>query len=257
MKVYIKASVQHISDMAEEELLDIAANPNAHPDILREISNISNDGNIIDTEFLVRHLAQNPNTPPDVLKRFATEPPFIHFESIVRRVASNPSTPPEVLTNLVDYSAYVSSLVAENPNTPLDTLKQLAQPDKFVDSRYGVVCNKNLSEELINILIEDPDADIRSELADKEDLPKSAIENILYRLVDDPSHLVRYSVALNSYCPAELLHRLVDDTDDLVRASVAKNLNTATEDLLKLSGDPKHYVCSVAEQQLRQRGVKR
>ena len=257
MKVYIKASIQRISDMAEEDLWDIAANPNAHPDILRELSNISNDDNIIDTEMVVRHLAQNPSTPPDVLKRFATESPFIHFESIVRRVASNPSTPPEVLTNLVDYSAYVSSLVAENPNTPLDTLKQLAQPDKFVDSRYGVVCNKNLSEELINILIEDPDADIRSELADKENLSEAAIKNILYRLVDDPSHIVRFSVACNFHCPAELLHRLVDDTDNGVRVAVAKNPNTTTEDLLKLSMDPLYYVSREANRQLQQRGVKR
>ena len=253
MKVYIRAAIQNISDMSEEDQIDLALDNNTPADVLTELANTANEDNILDTEELVKRIASNPNTPPEILERFATQSPFIHIEPLVRRVASNPSTPPELLSSLIDYSANVRAIVAENPSTPITILKMLSNPEEHIDVRYGIVCNKNLPRELVDILVNDPDSDIRGELADREDLPKDVIENMLYKLVDDPDHLVRYSVARNLYCPTELLHILSDDEDYFVRGAASQNPNMSTEDLIKLSNDS--FIAKTVLRELGKRGI--
>ena len=254
MKRYIKASVVNISDMPLEDLMELASDHKTPPETLEKIATVLNRSNILSYIDLAKDIIANPNTPHSVLEWFATK--FYNVKQITQRLAKNSNASPTTLATLSKSELLTRCFVAENPNTPIATLKQLAQPEEDADVRYGVACNKNLSKDLVDILVNDPNPDIRSELADKTDLPIDLVQYILHSLVDDSDRLVRYSVALNVHCPTELLHTLSIDADSLVRQAVAVHQNTSNEDLIELAKDSDIHVTGSAKQSLRIRGVR-
>ena len=130
--------------------------------------------------------------------------------------------------------------------------------DPDADVRYGLLERESISDNIIWELISDPDDDIRSELVDYiavHHVPIDIIHDVTASLVNDDARVVRWSVASNPFTDTDTLHKLVDDPDYTVRWEVARNNNTSNEDLKHLLSDEKPSVVKSATKSLKSRGI--
>ena len=84
--------------------------------------------------------------------------------------------------------------------------------------RFWVAQNKTVPLEMLELLADDPDFQVRRMVAMKRKLPAA----LLAHLADDSDAPVRASVARHRKTPDEVLRRLADDPVELVRREARK-----------------------------------
>lgn len=104
--------------------------------------------------------------------------------------------------------------------------------------RHTIAQRIDLTNRLIEVLMNDEKASVRGVLADN----KNVDPKVLHRLALDENMYVREHVADNDRTTTETLQLLSDDANHAVRRSVARNPNTPTETLKALALDPQSGV---------------
>jgi hypothetical protein len=79
--------------------------------------------------------------------------------------------------------------------------------------RPWVAHNKTVPLEILRLLSEDPDPEVRGSVADKRKLDPA----LFARLATDPDPSVRLRLAFNPKIPVTVLERLADDCDEDIR----------------------------------------
>ncbi|HBS35639.1 MAG TPA: hypothetical protein DEA50_11285 [Parvularcula sp.] len=90
----------------------------------------------------------------------------------------------------------------------------------YPDMKEWVVHNKTVPLEILLLLADDPDSDIRACVADKRKLSEQLFE----KLSLDVDDLVRQRIASNKKTPFDILKRLSQDKSRLVREAAIKSL---------------------------------
>ena len=120
-----------------------------------------------------------------------------------------------------------------NTSDSLDVLSVLAQdPDENI--RIEVAMNPNISEALIRQLVSDSVWEVRCTIASRVDLPIDLLE----QLSQDSMSSIRETIAENGATPESILRQLSSDDAWGVRRAVAANENTPYDLLVTLGQDP-------------------
>jgi hypothetical protein len=90
--------------------------------------------------------------------------------------------------------------------------------DKFPDMKKWVAMNKTIQLEILKILAQDSDSEVRSVVAEKRKLDRALFEE-LSRDIDE---VVRKRVAYNKKVPSDILERLKNDSSQLVRDAAGR-----------------------------------
>lgn len=149
-----------------------------------------------------------PLTPADLLE--AAGLPGIHMWTVVK----HPNCTAEVLEILARHpDEDVRADVAACSGTPSELLFQLYQDSSRVRQSLGT--NRNLPEELLQLLIHNADDLVRACVAVNPALRREWLEV----LADDPFSGTRENLAQNPSIPDDLLLKLLHDPDEHVRGS--------------------------------------
>jgi len=105
------------------ELLEIAENPNAPPDVLRAVSKLEDR---VDRDQLCHTLSRNPATPADVLRSI-----FTPFSMSLANIAAHANAPDDVLQKILNYvtrtkgffAHHTAKALVSNPKTPTGMLE--------------------------------------------------------------------------------------------------------------------------------------
>jgi hypothetical protein len=197
------ATLKKLSENDNEKISELAIKK---INLAKQIFNASKDEK--------KDIIQNSLTPIIVLEKLALDPSY----SVRATVAINKNTPKKILEILAaDSNINVVSSVMGNENLTKDILKIIAQSNNNPDILYQVVNHKQITPEILMII-----------------LAKKDIDNAnMYSLIN-----LFYSIAGNKKTPPEALHSLAKSDSATVRAAVANNINTAEKTLLMFSNDP-------------------
>lgn len=182
-------------------------------------------------------VAQNPDTPKYVLRKLAYyENSDKRKQSRIRSgVAGNPSTPPGILETFVHQDAQVRSRLATNRNTPVYILKQLAE-DEDLDVRYRIASNPSTPTHILRAYmqgnydeyLDGSDKEVRITLHGIARNP-NAPEDILSILAEHENSEIRINLARNPATPPHILEKLAKSAkrdEDYLRHELYHNPNT-------------------------------
>ncbi|MET9954395.1 hypothetical protein ABZ135_23015 [Streptomyces sp. NPDC006339] len=131
-----------------------------------------------DPELVVRRAAaRRPNTPPEVLEGLVrTHGDVSHVRPLL---VDHPNFPRDALRTFVDESSpNVRYLALQDPELPLPYLQQLtAAPQPFL--RRGVARHPNITDELLEHLLGDPDPEVADDAAANSALRTTRMYRIL------------------------------------------------------------------------------
>ncbi|MEU6238770.1 hypothetical protein [Kitasatospora sp. NPDC047058] len=173
---------------------------------------------IDDPEAQVRkYLAQNRHTPPDLRARLASDPDPAIRASLAKHWTQAPEavrrillTDPEDTVRAAACSIYFAD--RPHPVPPSDLLPALlADPE----TRAGAVIHAVLDEDTLRRLAEDPDSDVRAELARHPDLPPS-VRDVL---AVDPAASVRVKVFARPDTPEHVRARIHASVHELAQST--------------------------------------
>lgn len=221
------ATLEKLAESAQMMVLQaVARNPAGTEDALRILSNHP-------TYNLRWSVARHPATPHDVLERLSYEE-----TGIAEQVAANPNTSPETLHHIAQArrSTDVCLInVALNSNAQLRTLRILLTG--AAGAREGVACHPNADVDILEKLVCDENENVRITLG-----AFAQQREILARLADDESAMVRRTVAKSRYTDEAVLAKLATDPEDRVRIGAAGNVNTPKGVLDRLATDESENV---------------
>ncbi len=244
----------------------IAKNPAVPEYLLRKIVDSSQP-----YDYILRTIAENPHTPADLLMRIARHPQekkAISNISIYNYdlVIANPNLPAidryRLILEKEEYQETVEAheLLIRRSNTPYALTQVIKKGDR--KAKIIAACSQETSIYLLEMLAKDTDETIRSLVVENPKLPASSLleliqdprinirvslarhrqnKQILEKLVNDESPIVREQVAANPDTPVELLRKLSFDTDKNVWNALARNQNTPV-DVLEFLGVEKGVV---------------
>lgn len=144
--------------------------------------------------------------------------------------AADARTPAQTLRDLAtDANWRVRYAVAANPSTPTDLLVALSHDDQVV-VRLGVADNPQPIA--IKIALRSDDHETRKRVVHRRDLTPQ----VWQQLLDDPDHRVRAEIAME--CPdPQFIARLVRDSHPEVRASAVHSRHLTSADAEQLAAD--------------------
>ena len=93
---------------------------------------------------------------------------------------------------------------------------------KYSEYKNEVSLNKNLPDQILKLLAEDDDWQIRSTIAMKRKLPYE----VFFKLAFDKNESVRMSIALNRKTPFEVLNQMKNDSWKDIVSIIEKRTNT-------------------------------
>jgi hypothetical protein len=145
--------------MIDVKLQEIASNPDTKPDVLVDLSK-SED------KYIRSAVARNVNCPIDVMSELSRD----MEEIVVEGLAGNTSTPVELLETIFENCGhYTYQVLGGNPRLPVALLIELVGVDEddgelnFPDEiRQSVAGNPSTPKEILEILINDDDINVRS-----------------------------------------------------------------------------------------------
>jgi hypothetical protein len=204
--------------------LNEASDPATDPKRLTELAD-HNDLRVL------RRLAMNPNTPMGILDRLS--------KNFADAVTENPALQ---IALLGDMSALSTWQYANNlfTHTTPEWLIPYVSCISF-DMRMKVINVYDLSSALFEILIQDPQVEIRKGLASRPYLTRA--QQIVLAGDHDPD--VRAVLASNSYAEEDILIMLAQDKDWYTKQKVARHKRTPVHILEMLSCDPDEEVRDV------------
>ena len=133
---------QQLSELKEEELKEIASNPDTPISTLEKLSKNDN-------EFVRADVALNENTPVHMLEKLSKD----YSMTVRASVAANENTPIPVLEKLSrDVRRFVRKQVALNKNTPIDLVLHLRNDPETRVSQAAVDALFERDEELFDAL---------------------------------------------------------------------------------------------------------
>ncbi|MFI1360614.1 hypothetical protein ACH4TV_44640 [Streptomyces sp. NPDC020898] len=195
---------------------------------------------------VVETLAADPNvevveelalwTTPEVATGLAGHP----YVEVRRGVAANEATPPAVLAALISGEGLPPArrcVVCDREATPPDReLPPGASCDGSHESavyglRYAAIGNPSTPVEAVVGFVDDPSTLLRKSLADRPDLPPEVSE----RLAVDPEPWVRARLAETPVIDGALMRALAEDPDHDVRLGLANNPHVPLDVLARLA----------------------
>jgi Leucine rich repeat variant len=233
-----------LTGLHRNTLIKIARNPDTPASILQILSRPKTA-----TKKMRAAIANNLNTPVHLLEKLAGDE-----DAWVRQtVFQNPSTPYSVYKLFYEYEAAVQNPdttgatlseiakreweytllgVASHPNTPREILLKLAF-HKSWKVRVEVAANKSVSDEALEILIEDKRLGVRNAIVCNPATPAW----LLVRMLNKQKYYRRQDIATHPNVTSAMLQLLARDADSCVRAAVTQNPNTPIELLIHLAND--------------------
>lgn len=227
--------LEQIAGRGAGGIQEVAKNPNAPVSILRQAAQQDNS-------YSLKLVAENPSTPIDLLKDLALN----RGKDGVRETAlKNP--------NLDRFAAYqiqlelqaqeeavkASQELAKRPDSPYALAQVLEKGDR--NAKLTAARSNKTPIQVLEQLAKEPDETVRQVVLQNSNLPlKSLLE-----LTQDKSVNVRLSLAYKSSrqtIPVQVLERLTQDESELVRARVAEHPDTPVELLVRLANDPSREV---------------
>ena len=219
MKTYIKSAIVNLSDEPFEVKLSIAKDINTDPEILRQLSEDSN-------ERVVRAVLRNPSTPADILEKYSHSTQILSLEAL----SDNPALPVSIIGELAKYDTFeICARLICNSNTPEDIL------DKLVFGHPNNVY-------LLQLAAKHPNASLRlketyanhlSEIAHTKEQISDYIKEIISNAVSDAMDSLDDSV----FAVNELAQRFPNyDTEWCtgdISESAADAYNTAIDNLVR------------------------
>jgi len=156
-----------------------------------------------------------------------------HPSAFIRcHVASNRAIPIEILEALgSDCSPDVRGCVASHPRTPATLLQGLWRGE--LAERAGVAQNPSAPRELLRVVFEDPDHQLRAVLTRNRGLPSEWFDE----LAKDADWLVRSGAASSPYLSPATLRALGQDPFATIRSIVAAHPKTPPDLLSMLTLD--------------------
>ena len=149
-------------------------------------------------------------------------------------VASDINSPIDDLIKLCmqysNWDAYTKARFSIKRLAHSDNAARIFEGDPELRDRMATTC---LDADLLSILAEDPDDDVRWSVAWESMTPPETLD----KLSHDSYCQIRASVGANENTPDYTLARLSKDEDGYVRLHVAQNPNTPYAVLLKLLND--------------------
>lgn len=176
MKRYIKSAVVNVSEMSWQEKGDFARDPEASPNILRQIFSSCDASETA----LLSYLATNPSTPVDVLSAMAD----MNDQELHKDLLYNENLPKEILDRLASEDNYTIQYgIAQHHNTSAKTLRRLVSHNNRYDILSQVVTNPNVTLSIaLAALKKSPDVRV----ADRYNTPVEVLE----KLAEDDEWLV-------------------------------------------------------------------
>lgn len=166
------------------------------------------------------------STDPDELRELSTS----RFTAVRTAVARNVCTPDDVLELLVEDRHHLPRYgVAENPK-PSALEVALGAANSSV--RVAVTRRQDLTPEVVERLIQDPERHVRTNLA-----LLTRNEKVLRTLALDPDNQVRSVLPRVALTPDDVIEALSHDSDRMVRCSVATSYRASEEQLQRLLRD--------------------
>jgi hypothetical protein len=235
------AILEQIAQQGVGGLQKIVKNFNAPVHLLEQaVEQIENSSGLSHT---LVDVAKNPNTPIDLLKQLALNKGNY---GVSQAVLQNPH-----LDHLTKYkiqlelqkreeTSQANQLLANRPNSPYALAQVLETGDQ--NAKITAARSNKTPITILEQLAKDSDATIRQVVCQNPNLPLP----ILLDLTQDENVNVRLTLVRNSRnktTPREILERLAQDESDLVRTEVAGNKNTPVEILTQLAQDCSRRVC--------------
>ncbi len=247
------AILEQIAQQGVGRLQQIVKNPNAPVHLLEQtVEQIENSSGLSHT---LVDVAKNPNTPIDLLKQLAfnkgnygvreavLQNPYldhltrykIQLELQKREenlqatqlLALRPNSP-YALAQVLETGNQQAKLTAARSNkTPITILEQLAK-DSDPTIRQVVSQNPNLPLPILLDLTQDENVNVRRTLV-RNSRNQTTLREILERLSQDESVVIRAEVAANKNTPVEILTQLAQDSSREVCEQLTRNQNTPVE----------------------------
>ena len=244
--------LEQIAGRGAGGIQEVAKNPHAPVNILRQAAQQDNS-------YTLKLVAENPNTPIDLLRdlilnrgkdgvreaalknsnldRFAAYQIQLELQEreetvkATQELAKRPNSP-YALATVLEGDRNAKLIAARSPKTPIHVLQQLAKdPDETV--RQVVLQNPNLPLKSLLELTQDKSVNVRLSLAYKAPRQTTPVQ-LLERLAQDESEIVRARVAEHPDTPVELLVRLANDPSREVKNKLIGNPNTPVTVLMHL-----------------------
>lgn len=237
MKRYIKSAIVNVSEMSWQEKDDFARDPEASPNILRQIFSSCDASETA----LLSYLATNPSTPIDVLSAMVD----MDDQELHKDLLYNENLPKELLDKLAGEDNYsIQYNIARHPNTSAKTLRRLVSHNNRYDILNQVVINPNVTLSIVQAALKKSPEVVEYVL----DNPKIQQE-FKFGLCNNSNRYLRMALAGIATDP-NMLMILSEDSDYMVRARVAGRYQTPVEALEKLAMDDEWLVAQEAKSTL-------
>lgn len=129
--------------------------------------------------------------------------------------------------------------IAQEEYVPIEIWLEVLEKYPISYVKYNILLNKKLQPEIIKLLSNDKDPEVREYVARRKDITD---RELFEKLASDENEMVRNTIALHSNLPIDMLEKLSYDKSLLVRQSVAYNKNTPAEILVRLGRSDKSWI---------------
>lgn len=171
-------------------------------------------------------VAADPNTAEATLRELAVD----QSPKVRTAVAGNPASPPDVLDSLANDHAWQPRFAVANNRSP-QAIKSAAN-SRYSDVRGLASQRDNLDDTTRHRLLNDPDHRVRISMAEGCSDPETLIA-----LSRDDRDDVRAAVVFNNYLPVAVVEMLAGDRRAGVRAAVAASRRVRPDTLTRLASD--------------------
>ena len=232
----LRRLAEHADDATQ---VRVASNPSASVETLERFARFGGDE-------LHGALAENPACPPEILRMLASDEcmhgatcpqggdcrwEHADYWEVLAGVLTNPSSPAELLSDLFDQMPNDPDLRRAAARAATDThqLDQMAE-DPDADIRMEVAGNHNTSPQALASLAAEESNEIRVEVAHNPNCPPEALHALI-----KPGDADTFAAAKNPKCPPDLLARATAMHEKLLAAA---HPNSPPDLLTKFVSDP-------------------
>lgn len=124
---------------------------------------------------------------------------------------------------------FMQLLASDDPTTNLRAAHEAASEEVWLEvirdypeAKKWVIHNKTVPHNILVLLADDEDAEIRWWIASK----RKAGSSLLEKLSEDPDEAVRREVALNAKTPLHILEKLTKDESEMVAVLAIERIQT-------------------------------
>jgi hypothetical protein len=172
----------------------------------------------------------------------ADAPPPVHLGKVMDGLATNPALPAAMVRRLFAWRRGLGK-VAERPDLTDDMIAEIIELDDHW-LLHSLALNKRLPDRFRIQLAGHPDKGVRAALVIRA---ATAPRQMLEQLIDDPEPQVRTELAESRHTPSDLRARLAADPEPDIRATLARYWTQAPEEVRRiLLTDPEPVVRAAA-----------